>query len=88
MGKLLWQTKEIKCKNIKPCPFCGSEAILQRDIRYPRPRCNPKQAYEVICTNYNCVIYRADTHYSLTKKEAIAKWNNRVEVDNEKNRKT
>lgn len=75
--KIDYCEKEMKCKGIKPCPFCGSEAVLQRDVRYPRPRCKPKQAYEVICINWDCVIYRADTRYSLTKKEAIEKWNKR-----------
>lgn len=75
--KIDFFTKETKCKSIKPCPFCGSEAVLQRDVRYPRPRCNPKQAYEVICVNWDCPIYRADTKYFLTKREAIEKWNKR-----------
>ena len=63
---------------LKPCPFCGGEARLQKDIRYPRPKREPKEAWEVVCDNWDCPIYHADTRYSLSEKEAIKKWNRRV----------
>ena len=63
---------------LKPCPFCGKDPKLQEDIRYPRPKCEAKRAYEVICENWDCPIHHADTYYSLSKKKAIEAWNRRV----------
>jgi Lar family restriction alleviation protein len=65
---------------LKPCPFCGGEAILRQDIRYPRSgkyEGKSVKAYEVICSNYDCIIYGADNKYFFTKEEAIEAWNNR-----------
>lgn len=62
---------------IKPCPFCGREPIINKDIRYPRPECEPKEAYEVICTTFRCPIYKADNTYFYTMEEAIEAWNTR-----------
>lgn len=70
--------KEIK---LKPCPFCGGEAKLKADVRYPRPERNPKRAYEVVCQNYNCIIGLCDDRYYLTEKEAIEAWNTRADTE-------
>ena len=64
---------------LKPCPFCGREAVLQSDIRYPRPKCEPQESYEVLRDNYDCVIYRADNRYFSSKRKAIEAWNRRAE---------
>lgn len=64
--------------DLKPCPFCGGAASIQRDVRYPG-RSNGRKAFEVLCLNPDCVIYRADNKYFFTKKEAVAAWNKRVE---------
>lgn len=64
---------------LKPCPFCGGEAIMQKDRRWPDGYDDGVTTYEVICTNTNCVIYRADNRYFLTKQDAINAWNRRVE---------
>ncbi|MBQ8319467.1 MAG: Lar family restriction alleviation protein [Clostridia bacterium] len=77
MGKIIYTTAETKSKKIKPCPFCGGEATLRRDVRYPRPKCNPRQAWEVICKNHKCCVYDADTRYFFSKKAAISAWNDR-----------
>ena len=63
---------------LKPCPFCGGKAELRQDIRYPRPERAPKKAYEVVCTNWDCIIGYCDDRYRLSKKEAIEAWNRRV----------
>ncbi len=62
----------------KPCPFCGGKPYMQYDIRYPRPKCEPTQAYEVFCSNEKCIMYRQDGVYYLEKKEALNAWNGRV----------
>ena len=64
---------------LKPCPFCGNMPRLIKDIRYPRPKCEARDAWEIVCDNWDCPIYHADTRYSLSKEEAIEKWNRRVE---------
>ena len=64
---------------LKPCPFCGGKAEIQKDVRYPRPRRTRKKAYEVICTNIDCIIYRADNVYYLKMKDAVEAWNKRAE---------
>lgn len=73
----------MECKKatlkLKPCPFCGQEPKLQEDIRYPRPECEAKKAYEVFCVNKNCPICEADNFYSLSKEEAVRVWNKRAD---------
>lgn len=64
--------------NLKPCPFCGGEAKMKTDIRYPRPKCEAKTAFEVVCQNSDCIIGYVDERYYLSSEEATAKWNRRV----------
>ncbi len=64
-------------KNLNPCPFCGKQAFLQIDTRYPDDV--PIKAYEVICMNVKCIIYRCDKRYYRSKKQAIEAWNRRAE---------
>lgn len=66
---------------LKPCPFCGSKPVMKSDYRYPRPSCKRLKAYEVVCQNYDCIIYNADNSYELTPKAAVEKWNKRVAND-------
>lgn len=65
-------------EQLKPCPFCGEKAIIQQDIRYPGDSDGIK-AYEPICVNIKCVIYKADSVYYRSKKAATQAWNRRVE---------
>lgn len=64
---------------LKSCPFCGKMPIIKSDNRYPRPECERVTAYEVICNNYDCIIYNADNKYYRTEEEAIMAWNRRAE---------
>ena len=66
---------------LKPCPFCGGKAVLQRDTRYPRPARSPRRAYEALCVNRACIIYKADNTYFLAKRDAINAWNRRFGDD-------
>ena len=63
---------------IKSCPFCGRDPVMIKDIRYPRPECNPTPAYEIVCNTFGCPIYKADYTYFFTKEEAAAAWNRRA----------
>lgn len=65
-------------ETLKPCPFCGGEAIIKHDLRYPDWSEEPVSASEVICTNYECPIYKADNTYYISDEEAIAAWNRRT----------
>lgn len=67
---------------LKPCPFCGQRPVLQRDVRYPRPECKRKDAFEVVCKNLNCIIGYVDERYSLSEEEAIEWWNRRASNEN------
>lgn len=62
---------------LKLCPFCGCRPILKSDARYPRPERERVTAYEVVCTNMDCIIYDADNRYFLKEKDAIDAWNRR-----------
>lgn len=64
--------------SLKPCPFCGGMPKMQTDTRYPRPKCEPKRAYEVVCQNPDCIIGFVDERYRLTEREIVALWNRRV----------
>ena len=66
---------------LKPCPFCGGKAVLQIDVRYPRPQREPRRAYEVFCVNNACVLYKADDKYFLNRKKAVEAWNTRYESE-------
>lgn len=63
---------------LKPCPFCGGDAKLKTDTRYPRPACEPRKAFEIVCQNPECIIGFVDEKYFLTEKQAIEAWNRRV----------
>ena len=64
--------------HLKPCPFCGGEPILKTDTRYPRTKCEPKKAFEVVCQNHECIIGFVDERYFLSEKQAVEAWNRRV----------
>lgn len=59
---------------IKPCPFCGSEAVIYKtDSIYTR-------VYSIGCTgekNSNCAGLHGSGNYE-DRREAIKEWNKRV----------
>lgn len=63
---------------LKPCPFCGGKASIYESNRYPSSG-NRITGYTVICTDMDCINYRADDWYERTEKRAIERWNTRVE---------
>lgn len=69
---------------LKPCPFCGQMPEIRQDYRYPRPECNRTKAYEVICMNWDCPIYKADYNYYFSEADAIKAWNTRAGESNGK----
>jgi len=57
---------------LKPCPFCGSKAVIKQFI------CNG--CYRAACTNRHCP---GDAHSTVcdTPEAAMAAWNQRIEPD-------
>ena len=64
-------------EEIKSCPFCGSRAKLDSDMRWPDTAKRGIDAYFVYCTNYVCPIYHADNTWYKTPEQAIKAWNTR-----------
>ena len=63
---------------LRQCPFCGGEASVYESNRYPSSG-NRITGYTVICTDMDCINYRADDWYERTEKRAIERWNTRAE---------
>lgn len=81
-NEILADALEQDRKRLKPCPFCGAVPRLQRDFRWPRSGPHEGErvdAFEVVCDNWPCPIYHADTVYFLTEQEAVDAWNRRAE---------
>lgn len=64
-------------KELKPCPFCGSEPFIEKSTRYPKPKREPVDGYTVVCKNFDCIGYRADDWYRRSEKKAAEAWNTR-----------
>lgn len=56
-------------RELLPCPFCGSEALI---VALDKHRRNP---YRVECTNIFC---RCRTVRTKLPRYAVARWNNRT----------
>lgn len=69
----------IKKADLKPCPFCGREAVVEETHRYPRNRHSvyPVKVYTPVCLNMDCIIYKADNQYYKTIRKAVEMWNKR-----------
>lgn len=63
---------------LRECPFCGGEASVYESNRWPSSG-NRITGYTVICTDMDCINYRADYWYERTEKRAIERWNTRYE---------
>ena len=61
----------MKNEELKPCPFCGHEAVLhQSDCIY--------SDYDVGCFNGECLV---EPHaWAESKEEAVTKWNTRAPI--------
>lgn len=62
--------------NLKPCPFCGSEARLKIEVS-----CVDTFRYEVVCDDIFCPCYGKEDDDNpsgyVEKEEAIQAWNTR-----------
>ena len=57
-------------ENLKPCPFCGSDAVTKHNTE--------KKCFGVGCLNYDCHGYIGLGWEYMTLEDAIAAWNRRV----------
>lgn len=63
---------------LRECPFCGGEASVYESNRWPSSG-NRITGYTVVCTDMDCINYRADDWYERTEKRATERWNTRAE---------
>ncbi len=61
-------------KELKPCPFCGSEPCAPVDIYLMMPGLS--EMWEIKCTNIGCRCLRI----GATREEVIKAWNTRVDI--------
>ena len=54
---------------LKPCPFCGHEAMASYNTRYD---------FQVYCTNDACFMSQIIMETMETEEQAIAAWNKRA----------
>ena len=66
----MWNKSVIVSKHPKPCPFCGSEAIL-------KPIGMSRYAWYICCENPGCEV-RPHTNAFKTPEDAIKDWNRRA----------
>lgn len=66
-----------KTPKLKPCPFCGSEAVTLNT--YPA---HPEDgSWYVQCTNHRCCASNLGAPYGLSPKRAAIPWNRRAGED-------
>lgn len=54
---------------LKPCPFCGSEAVMTYS----------KNGFQVFCDNDECILNSLEMIDKTTEHEAAEAWNRRAE---------
>lgn len=67
-----WMQEVTGVDELKPCPFCGREAIMSADKNKAGPR------YYVRCDNHTCSVI-AFTLCMKTEEEAAKVWNRRAD---------
>lgn len=76
--------------DLKPCPFCGSEAVMMSNVRWLRPRYYRRKARGVCwfigCTDPECILYLDKKtknarliFQSRNSDLMIRRWNRRIE---------
>lgn len=64
---------------LKPCPFCGGEAVLIKDI-------SGRRAWHVCCNNEECFMGMGLPIWCKSEREAAKAWNTRADISPKKNR--
>jgi len=65
---------------LKPCPFCGSEAVYFEDVRFRDIPGELWMVYGAKCSNIDCIMNQ-DQKFYRNKCEARRAWNKRVNDD-------
>lgn len=68
--------------NIKPCPFCNSEAVLkaipdQSDYCFEKTTGKLKEYYDIMCTNPDCYLCDGADWNQSRPEDIIEIWNKR-----------
>ena len=53
---------------LKPCPFCGGEAVMTYS----------NKGFQIFCDNEDCILNALEMYNKNTEDEAVEAWNNRV----------
>lgn len=62
---------------LKPCPFCGGEAITKSEQRHSGTK---DKFYFVGCSAYNCIAsLHSMNRYYATAEDAATAWNRRAD---------
>lgn len=56
---------------LKPCPFCGGEAVMTYS----------KKGFQVFCDNDDCILNLLEMIDKTTEHEATEAWNKRTQFD-------
>ena len=54
---------------LKPCQFCGGEAVMTYSIK----------GFQIFCDNENCILNTLEMYDKITEDEAVEAWNRRAE---------
>ena len=63
-------------EELKPCPFCGSEARLLDEADYNYRKIGGED-YTVGCKNPDCLVFVTDMDLVGSKEDCIRLWNQR-----------
>ena len=61
-----------EAKEIKNCPFCGSETEIKNSGYFGNPK------FQVICCNSECFLNYGVASFYSSRKEAIQAWNKSI----------
>ena len=63
-------------EKLKPCPFCGEDAVMFEDYRFRNSPEDMWLVYGVECSNEDCIMHQTQKYYN---SESVARhaWNRR-----------
>ena len=64
-------------ETLKPCPFCGSEAVMEKSIRYVVAPDDQWIGYSTLCSDESCIAHQRQKFY-LLEESARKAWNKRA----------
>lgn len=65
-------------EQLKPCPFCGGDAELQKSLGGPFTEDAVRASFRVVCSDHGCQ-GGFSNFWHTTPEEAVGAWNRRAE---------